>query len=59
MDNAECGSCLGALGPWLTSGFRGIICDEAVSTGKAAAGELLAVVQPCLCRLLGVVCPGF
>lgn len=44
VDNTECGSCLGALGPWLTSG---IICDEVVSTLKAGAGELLSVVQSC------------
>lgn len=35
VDNSECGSCLGALGPWLTSG---IIC--------AGAGELLGVSSP-------------
>lgn len=59
VDNTECGSSLGALGPWLTSGFSGIICDEVVSTTKAAAGELLSAVQPCLGRLIGVFCPVF
>lgn len=41
VDNSVCGSCLGALGPWLTSVFRlqWIICDEIVSTVKAVAGE--------------------
>lgn len=43
VDNTECGSCLGALGPWLTSG---IIWDEVVSTMKAGAGEMLGVSSP-------------